>query len=389
MRLREVVSRVPEPLRMAAPVLVAVACALLVVVIAGTSPADPVAPPPQTVAAAPPLPFAPVAADALTMSRQLPIAEVEKHYRDIAMESADAKRVAEFRPLYDDAERTFGVSWRLIASIHRQETAFSAAESTYHGRNFAHCCAGPMQFNLTNGPVSTWQRYRDAFRQGLRPAHYPHRTMNHPSIYDDYDAIMAAGKLLHDSGADGGLGRRAWYAAYDYYGHDLFGITYADQVTGRAIGWARHGFCANCDLPEKIVAEQYKRFGAAERVKLVGEVEHLTKKQRRAARKALARKRHRARVRRHRRAVAAKRKAAEEKAAKEQAGKLGRKMGHKHAHRAQPKATPTPTATARPKPTRTPKPHKTATPSATPTPSPDPTPTPDLIQGILHPGGTG
>ena len=33
-----------------------------------------------------------------------------------------------------------------------------------------------MQFNVTNGPVSTWERYRDAFRQRAeRPASYPHR----------------------------------------------------------------------------------------------------------------------------------------------------------------------------------------------------------------------
>ena len=47
------------------------------------------------------------------------------------------------------------------------------AETTYHGLNAFGCCAGPMQFNVTNGPVSTWERYRQAFRAGNRPAALP------------------------------------------------------------------------------------------------------------------------------------------------------------------------------------------------------------------------
>ena len=56
-----------------------------------------------------------------------------------------------FYPIYATAQRTFGVNWLLLASIHMQETAFSTAPSTYHGLNFADCCGGPMQFNVTNG----------------------------------------------------------------------------------------------------------------------------------------------------------------------------------------------------------------------------------------------
>ena len=32
-----------------------------------------------------------------------------------------------FYPIYATAQRTFGVNWLLLASIHRQETAFSTA----------------------------------------------------------------------------------------------------------------------------------------------------------------------------------------------------------------------------------------------------------------------
>src|SRR6202035_1455135 len=106
-----------------------------------------------------------------------------------------------FYPIYARAQGTFGVNWLLLASIHMQETAFSTAPSTYHGLNFAHCCAGPMQFNVTNGPVSTWKLVRDSYIYARRPAAYDHMTARHPSIYDDFDAIMAAAHLLSADGA--------------------------------------------------------------------------------------------------------------------------------------------------------------------------------------------
>ena len=177
-----------------------------------------------------------------------------EYYRRIARERVAPGVAARFLPLYREAERAYGVTWRLIASIHRQETAFSVAPTTYHGLNDFGCCAGPMQFNVTNGPVSTWENYREAFRAGRRPARYPHRTNHHPSIYDDFDAIMAAGSLLRASGAGLSLDGAAWTAAYGYYGHDLFGVTYASQVLGRAAAWERDGFCANC-ADESLAAE--------------------------------------------------------------------------------------------------------------------------------------
>jgi hypothetical protein len=151
-----------------------------------------------------------------------------------------------FYPIYTVAQSTFGVNWLLIASIHEQESAFSTAPSTYHGLNFAGCCGGPMQFNVTNGPVTTWDMVSNSYRYGLRPAAYDHATARHPSIYDDFDAIMAAAHLLSADGATLSLDGGAWDAAYDYYGHDAAGVTYADQVLARAIGWSQHGFCANC-----------------------------------------------------------------------------------------------------------------------------------------------
>jgi hypothetical protein len=158
-----------------------------------------------------------------------------------------------FYPIYATAQSTFGVNWLLIASIHRQESAFSTAAGIYHGLNFAGCCGGPMQFNVTNGPVSTWDLVADSYEYGKRPAHYDHMTSTHPSIYDDFDSIMAAAHLLSADGAGYVLNESAWDAAYDYYGHDAAGVTYADQVLARAISWSQHGFCINCGLEPAMV----------------------------------------------------------------------------------------------------------------------------------------
>jgi hypothetical protein len=167
-----------------------------------------------------------------------------------------------FYPIYAAAQRTFGVNWLLIASIHRQESAFSTASDTYTGLNFAGCCGGPMQFNVTNGPVSTWQLVSDSFRYGRRPSSYDHVTPKHPSIYDDFDAIMAAAHLLSADGAGYALDGAAWNAAYDYYGHDATGVTYADQVLARAIGWSQQGFCINCGIDTALVEAVHAAYGA-------------------------------------------------------------------------------------------------------------------------------
>lgn len=167
-----------------------------------------------------------------------------------------------FYPIYATAQRTFGVNWLLIASIHRQESAFSTAPSIYHGLNFAGCCGGPMQFNVTNGPVTTWALVSNSYRYGARPASYDHMTAKHPSIYDDFDSIMAGAHLLSADGAGLSLDGTAWNAAYDYYGHDPTGVTYADQVLARAISWSQHGFCINCGVPQAMVEAVHAAYGA-------------------------------------------------------------------------------------------------------------------------------
>ena len=220
------------------------------------------------------------------------------YYRRTAARRVAASAEARFLGLYREVARAFGVSWRLIASIHRQETAFSTVPSTYHGLNAFGCCAGPMQFNVTNGPPSTWELYRQSFRQGHRPRRYPHRTRSHPSVYDDFDAMMAAGALLRDAGAGAGLDGGSWSAAYAYYGHDLFGVDYANQVLGRAQSWELYGFCLNCPEDVVLVDAFDAAYGDDARRQLLAAEQSKKQKERDKRRAAEARRKARERAKR-------------------------------------------------------------------------------------------
>lgn len=196
-----------------------------------------------------------------------------------------------FYPIYATAQSTFGVNWLLLASIHMQESAFSTARGTYRGLNFARCCGGPMQFNVTNGPVTTWDLVSSSYRYGRRPAAYDHMTAAHPSIYDDFDAIMAAAHLLSADGAGDALDGRAWTAAYDYYGHDATGVQYADRVLARAIGWSQRGFCINCGVRPSLLTAVGAAYGAPAQAALEAEAAAPAKPRRRGAHAARARRR--------------------------------------------------------------------------------------------------
>ena len=252
--------------------LAVAAVALTVALLAGGSsgPSAPAAAapasPPPLAATAPPVPAPAARPVAAIAQAPAPVARRrtldERRFARNDGRPVRADWVASFYPIYERAAKTYGVNWLLLASVHKQETGFSTHPTTYHGLNFANCCAGPMQFNVTNGPVSTWERFRDAHRRGERPASYNHRTGRHPSPYDDFDAIMAAAALLRSSGASPALDGGAWRAAYDYYGHDLTGIDYASQVVARAIGWGRRRFCINCEVDRSLVAAVDAAWGA-------------------------------------------------------------------------------------------------------------------------------
>ncbi|HEX5225471.1 MAG TPA: hypothetical protein VFW29_10125 [Solirubrobacteraceae bacterium] len=237
-----------------------------------------VAPPPVPLVASTPVPAAAVgpavAAPAGALVARPSPAEQREQRRALlgATQTHISRRWMEgFYPIYATAQRTFGVDWLLIASIHRQESAFSTAPGIYGGLNFAHCCGGPMQFNVTNGTrrvPSTWALVSGSYLFGQRPASYDHATAGHPSIYDDFDSIMAAAHLLSADGAGYQLDASAWNAAYDYYGHDLTGVLYADEVLARAIGWSQHGFCINCGVSPRLIDAVEAAYGAPVRAAL-------------------------------------------------------------------------------------------------------------------------
>ena len=144
---------------------------------------------------------------------------------------------AAFVPIYRESATAFGLSWVLLASVHQEETGFSTHPTTYQGLNSAGCCAGPFQFNVTNGPPSTWDGHKSAFRRGRRPGRYPHPATPHPSVYDDFDAGMAAGSLLRANGADATLDARTFAAVRAYNGAGPVAEAYARRVLDRARRW--------------------------------------------------------------------------------------------------------------------------------------------------------
>jgi len=84
-----------------------------------------------------------------------------------------------------------GLSWTILAGVGKVESNHGRAQlpGVRSGLNSAGCCAGPMQFNLTDGPPSTWATY------------------GRGSPYDPADAIPAAARKLCADGAarPGGL----------------------------------------------------------------------------------------------------------------------------------------------------------------------------------------
>ena len=105
---------------------------------------------------------------------------------------------ARYLTLYRQAGRQYAVPWPVLAAIGSIETDHgrSRAPGVRSGVNSFGCCAGPMQFNLRDGPPSTWDRYGvDGDRDGNR------------DVYDPADAIASAANYLRAllRNADGDL----------------------------------------------------------------------------------------------------------------------------------------------------------------------------------------
>jgi hypothetical protein len=76
------------------------------------------------------------------------------------------------------------LSWQVLAGIGKVESDHgrSSAPGVLSGINRAGCCGGPMQFNLRNGPPSTWE------------------TWGRGNVYDPAHAIPAAARKLCGDG---------------------------------------------------------------------------------------------------------------------------------------------------------------------------------------------
>src|SRR5215210_9119132 len=99
-----------------------------------------------------------------------------------AAPSGGAKRAvpAHYLSLYRLAARGSGVPWTVLTAIGSIETDHgrSRAPGVRSGVNRHGCCAGPMQFNLRDGPPSAWKRYgTDGNHDGIA------------DVYDPADAI--------------------------------------------------------------------------------------------------------------------------------------------------------------------------------------------------------
>jgi hypothetical protein len=127
--------------------------------------------------------------------------------------------------LYRQAGARYRVPWPVLAAIGKVESdhgrlrlpGVRSGLNRYRDRSgrWRSCCAGPMQFNLTDGPPSTWQRH------------------GRGNIYDPADAIPAAARKLVADGA-----RRDLDRALFAYNHSWAYVAKVKQLARR---YARGG----------------------------------------------------------------------------------------------------------------------------------------------------
>jgi membrane-bound lytic murein transglycosylase B len=96
---------------------------------------------------------------------------------------------ATYLRIYKSAGKTYGVDWRLLAAIGKNESDHgrSTLPGVASGRNGAGCCSGPMQICTIRACGDTWGFYkRDGNGDGVM------------SVWDPADAIPAAAALVRD-----------------------------------------------------------------------------------------------------------------------------------------------------------------------------------------------
>jgi membrane-bound lytic murein transglycosylase B len=111
-----------------------------------------------------------------------------------------------FLTLYKAAGTKYGVDWRILAAIGKNESDHgrSTAQGVASGRNYADCCSGPMQMCTVKSCSNVWQYYAiDGDGDGVE------------SVYDPDDAIPAAAALVRDLEAIIGDDPELLLAAYN------------------------------------------------------------------------------------------------------------------------------------------------------------------------------
>jgi hypothetical protein len=108
--------------------------------------------------------------------------------------------------LYRSADRIYGVSWRLLAAMGKNESDHGRATlpGVSEGLNFARCCAGPMQICTVSACGNPWGSYAvDGNRDGQA------------SPYQPADAIYTAAAMVRDLQRTFGRNPRLLLAAYN------------------------------------------------------------------------------------------------------------------------------------------------------------------------------
>jgi Transglycosylase SLT domain len=145
--------------------------------------------------------------------------------RPMPTRAATADVPRSYLRLYCQAGARYRVPWPVLAAIGKVESDHGRARlpgvrsglNRYRDRQgrLRSCCAGPMQFNLADGPPSTWRRH------------------GRGDVYDPADAIPAAARKLVADGA-----RRDLDRALFAYNHSR---SYVDKVKQLARRYASRG----------------------------------------------------------------------------------------------------------------------------------------------------
>src|SRR3954468_16379110 len=166
---------------------------------------------------------------ALAASMVSVLGECGSHGGAAASDLAKRTIPAEYAALYQRAGAAYGVPWPVLAAIGAIESDHgrSTAPGVQTGVNAFGCCAGPMQFNVTDGPPSTWQTYRvDGDADG------------DTDPYDPADAIASAARYLRVllAGTGGDIDRAVFG-----YNH---APAYVEAVLAQARAYARRSDAA-------------------------------------------------------------------------------------------------------------------------------------------------